>query len=428
MKKTILSATLAVVFLLPLSVNAKQKIAGSKAASYTILYSGDAEAEEGIERAQSLQRQLSFAGSLKAATVKDFKKGRSIVFAHDAKLEPFGYAVSCQKGTLTIRGGGCWAMEKASQMVADQLKNGDIANGFSLKGSVDGQVLFPVTPGANLRILDDNIWDYSAETIPDAWQKIGVDCRDNVRAPQYAQLVRAYMPDVVGLQEYNHHMHVLFYPAIQKYGYRIAYDKEGEPWDNTPIFYNSKTTELVAVNYVLYTPGQWSNVGSKSFTSAVFKQKATGKTFAYITTHLWWKSESKQPGSDMARASQIRLVMAEAEVLKAKYNCPVFVTGDMNCYESDPAIRQLLEGGYVPCYKAATVATDKNNGHHICSPGEGFSRKSNRRSADRTEGAIDHCLIYNAQNGAEIKAFKCEQSYFTLKLTDHYPNVIDAKL
>ena len=97
-------------------------------------------------------------------------------------------------------------------------------------------------------------------------------------------------------------------------GYVIAWESKRD-WNNTPIFYNSKTLELLYVNYNLYTPKQWCNHGSKSFTSAVMKRKADGKTFALIGTHLWWKSDKAKPGSTMARASQVRLVMAETEII-----------------------------------------------------------------------------------------------------------------
>ena len=235
------------------------------------------------------------------------------------------------------------------------------------------------------------------------------------------------MPDVLDLQEYSLHMHQRFYPLIRRYGYRIAYEGE-EPWNNTPIFYNPETVELVDVNYVLYAPSCWSNIGSKSYTSAVFRKKDTGRLFAVVNTHLWWKSEAAQPGSTYARAAQVRLMMAEAEVLKNKYGCTIFVTGDMNAYEDSLPIRQFIEGGYTPCYKAATDATDNGNGHHICGPKDGYSRTSRRCSPDREKGAIDHCFIYNAQEGVAVKVFDCITARFTVKLTDHYPYLIDAAL
>ena len=287
---------------------------------------------------------------------------------------------------------------------------------------------FKIAEGADLRILDDNIWDYSKDTIPPKWKEIGEDPRDCNRAPQFARLVNDYLPDVFALQEYSSHMHKEFYPLVQKDGYVIAWESKKD-WNNTLIFYNSKTLEPLYVNYNKYTPEQWCNHGSKSFTSAVLKRKADGKIFAIIGTHLWWKSEKSKPGSTMARASQLRLVMAETDIIRAKYgDIPVFVMGDMNCEEDTVPIQQLIQGGYVPCYKAATVYGDNHNGHHICSPGDGYSVESRRRGPDRATGAIDHCLIFDPSGKAEVKVFDCIMEKYTIKLTDHYPNLIDVRL
>ena len=313
----------------------------------------------------------------------------------------------------------------ASALTFGLLLNGAFA--FAQK-SPAFEAKFKIAEGADLRILDDNIWDYSKDTIPPKWKEIGEDPRDCNRAPQFARLVNDYLPDVFALQEYSSHMHKEFYPLVQKDGYVIAWESKKD-WNNTPIFYNSKTLEPLYVNYNKYTPEQWCNHGSKSFTSAVLKRKADGKIFAIIGTHLWWKSEKSKPGSTMARASQIRLVMAEADIIRAKYgDIPVFVMGDMNCEEDSVPIQQLIQGGYVPCYKAATVYGDNHNGHHICSPGDGYSVESRRRGPDRATGAIDHCQIFDPSGKAEVKVFDCIMEKYTIKLTDHYPNLIDVRL
>ena len=287
---------------------------------------------------------------------------------------------------------------------------------------------YKLAEGADLRILDDNIWDYSKDTIPPAWQAIGEDPRDFVRAPQFERLVTDYMPDVLALQEYSSHMHAEFYPRVQKAGYVIAWESK-EDWNNTPIFYYPETQELLYVNYHKYTPEQWCNHGSKSFTSAVFKRKSDGKSFALINTHLWWKGDHVQPGSTMARAAQVRLMMAEAEIIKAKFGMiPILVTGDMNCEEKTVPMQQFISEGYVPCYKAATTYGDNNNGHHICGPKDGYSVKSRRKGPDRETGAIDHCFILNKSGSTEIKVFDCIMEEYLVKLTDHYPLLIDIKL
>jgi endonuclease/exonuclease/phosphatase family metal-dependent hydrolase len=285
-----------------------------------------------------------------------------------------------------------------------------------------------IAKGADLRILDDNIWDYSKDTIPPKWQAIGEDPRDFVRAPQFARLITDYMPDVFGLQEYSSHMHNEFYPKVQSEGYVIAWESQ-EDWNNTPIFYYPKTMELLYVYYHKYTPEQWCNHGSKSFTSAVLKRKSDDKIFALINTHLWWKSDKAQPGSTMARAAQIRLILAEAEIIKAKFGTiPIFIMGDMNCEEDTVPIQQFFQEGYVPCYKAATVYGDNNNGHHVCSPTDGYSTQSRRKGPDRKTGAIDHCFILDVEGKTEIKVFDCIMEEYTVKLTDHYPLLIDIRL
>jgi len=412
-----------------MQARAQRKIAGARAADFTIVYTSALEDEEGIDAARTLRRELAAADlpELEIRPDTAFHRGRAIRLVRSADRAPFDYAVRISRGDLVIDGGGNWAMTKAVQHVAQLLRKGDIPRDAHIEGTIAGECLFARAAGSNLRILADNIWDYSRDDIPEAWRSIGEDPRDDVRAPQFAQLVRAFMPDVLDLQEYSRHMHERFYPLIREYGYRIACENE-EPWNNTPIFYNPETVELVEADYVLYTPARWSNIGSKSFTAAVFRKKDTGRLFAVINTHLWWKSETAQAGSSYARAAQVRLMMAQAEVLKSKHDCTIFVTGDMNCYEDSLPMRQFIEGGYTPCYKAATDATDNGNGHHICSPKDGYSRTSRRRSPEREQGAIDHSFIYNAQEGVAVKVFDCITARFTVKLTDHYPYLIDAAL
>ena len=122
-------------------------------------------------------------------------------------------------------------------------------------------------------------------------------------------------------------------------------------------------------------------------------------------------------------------IPAEAEIIKAKFGAiPIFVVGDMNCEENTIPIQQFLQEGYVPCYKVATVYADNNNGHHVCSPGEGYSTISKRKGPDRETGAIDHCFILDQEGKTEIKVFDCIMEEYTVKLTDHYPLLIDVKL
>ncbi|MBQ6286743.1 MAG: hypothetical protein IJK73_03690 [Bacteroidales bacterium] len=282
------------------------------------------------------------------------------------------------------------------------------------------------SPGTNLRIFDDNIWQYDSERIPEEWAKVGVDPRDSTRSIGFAKLVADYKPDIVTLQEYSSHMDGHLSPKLESLGFTNACPEDGS-WNFTPVFYDSTAVRLLKVNYNLYTPSRFSNGNTKSFTSAVFSHLATGKVFAVLNTHLWWKSEKDQPGSTMARASQIRLMMAEAEMIKSEYDCVIFLMGDMNCEEDTVPMQQLLKEGYTPCYKIAKVEGDNHNGHHTCYDG-GFSADSFRKGPDRRTGALDHFLIHNASPETEVLVYHCIMDEYTIPLTDHYPNYVDVKL
>ena len=281
-------------------------------------------------------------------------------------------------------------------------------------------------PGTNLRIFDDNIWQNDSDKNLKAWEPLRISCTDSARSLGFAKMIADHKPDIVTLQDYSSHMDGYLAPKLRDLGFTNACEKDGT-WNFTPIFYDSTAVELVKVKYNLYTPKTYSNANTKSFTSAVFRHKATGRVFAVLNTHLWWRPEKAQPGSQMARASQIRLMMAEADALKAEYDCVIFLMGDMNCEEGTVPIRQLLDDGYIPCYKAATIFGDNNNGHHRCDAG-GFSAESARKGPDRATGALDHFFIHNAPKDVEVLVYYCIMDAYTLPLTDHYPNFADIKL
>lgn len=419
------------VFAQTISANTSHlKLGGIPVRNYTIVYSSQADDNEGKEQAEYLRSRLQeLAGSANAVKTDDqADKGHVISIGRLRDGGTFDYSVKVKHGKVGIEGGSSWAMRRAIDRLVDSIGSGYRKSSMRFEGTVDGEFLFPRGEGVNLRILDDNIWEYSADSVPPVWSKAGLDCRDKTRAPEFAQIVRAYMPDVLVLQEYSRHFDNEFYKLIGRYGYSNACDsgKNGE-WNNTPVFYNADSLELIDVYYNLYTPGKWSNRNTKSYTSAVFRHKATGKKFAIINTHLWWQSDRMRAGSTFARASQVNLMLAEAELIRGKHDCPIFVTGDMNCEEKSMPMQQFVAAGYVPCYKVATVYGNRNNGHHVCAPSEVGERKSRRIGPDRETGAIDHCFIYNAKD-AEVRVFDCIQDYFTVKLTDHYPNLVDVKL
>lgn len=405
---------------------------------YRIIYSVMAEPEEGTEMAASLNAMIlrAFGVELTVCPDTDAEYKHEIILGRTSRprsmelssllRDTFDYIVEKVDGSVCICGGGCWAMEYAMGKWIESRKK--FEEGFYIEGSIRNRFIFPMEEGTNLRILDDNIWQYDKDVNAPAWSKIEEDCTDPVRAKGFQEIVAAFSPDIFTMQEYSNHMDRYLGRALAKMGYAISYHSLVGAWNHTPIFYKKKTVGLVETLFHSYTPEEFNNHGTKSFNSAVFIHKKTGRKFAVINTHLWWQSDRRKAGSTAARADQVRKMMEEGDRICAAHDCTLFVMGDMNCELRTEPMQLFLNAGYVPVWRAATVFGDGRNGHHECSA-KGFSRKSNRKGGD-TDGqaAIDQFFIYNAKEGAEVKVFRRVQAYFTILLTDHYPNYLDARL
>jgi endonuclease/exonuclease/phosphatase family metal-dependent hydrolase len=293
-------------------------------------------------------------------------------------------------------------------------------------GNNSGAYLFHKEKGANLRILDINIWEWDGtrEKLPKAWVEMDEDCTNEVRSVGFAGVVTAHMPEIVCLQEYSPEMHEELYPKLQKAGYVITFVPGPEEVNFTPIFYRKSSVRLIETAYFPHDL-PYNNGRTKSFTTAVFQMKRGGKKFIVANTHLWWKSESAMAGSDNARTQQVRNIIAEAGKLRLKYDCPVFFMGDLNCNLRSETLKVALDAGYKPAWEIATVHADLRCGHHKCDK-NGFSRMQNK--TDDGFGCIDHFLVYDSSQSVEVKTFVRDYAWFTVKLTDHYPNYADIRL
>lgn len=351
-------------------------------------------------------------------TVADSAKYyESICYGHD-----FDYEIAMgKKGKFVLSSGGYYGAWQAVQDFKKALDKGVDFKKFKLKGKYDGSQIFPYYEGCNLRILDDNIWEYNKEELPEAWEEKGENCLDSYRAPQFAHLVESYRPDIYTMQEYSSHMDGCMAPLLEAQGLKKAYGCENG-WSFTPIYYREETLELLESIYFSHGPAEFNNHDTKSCTIGVFRHRANGKVFIVANTHLWWKSESAQKGSENARANQMNRIMDTCEELIAKYpEAPVFLIGDLNAQSGKPAIKTAKARGYQEVWDIATVYGDKSRGHHNCSP---------TKVGVRTGGAtsqIDHFFLYNNRN-TEVKVFERVMFWYTVKLTDHYPNYADIVL
>ena len=200
---------------------------------YTVVYSAQAEAEEGLDVAQAVAAVVLSRTGVEPAIVSDTEpetryeilvgstsRKQSQPF-YKAGPDSFDWELSRSGNKVLVCGGGCWALMKA----ADELRAGGIPR-KSLKGNIYGEFLFPREEGTSLRILDDNIWDYGKPDNAPAWEALGADCRDEVRARGLIELVHAYEPDILTMQEYSSHMDKIMRPLLLEKGYSIAYEPD----------------------------------------------------------------------------------------------------------------------------------------------------------------------------------------------------------
>jgi len=417
----------------------------SSYSGYRILYQmTDKEDSVSIDLAYQVQSEIKsifatdvkvFAANKVSPTEKEIIIGLTdLKYAQDFYAEEhdtFDYRISWSGKKIFIAAGGSWALKAAVETFNREVIDTklDFQDGRKIEGSIRGEYLFPRANGTNLRIFDDNIWQYDDGNAA-AWDKIGENCTNSVRSQNYIALFQAYKPDIITLQECSNKMKDLLMPAINQLGMIEA----GTQSPNyTPIFYNTSTLELKTVQYKKYgdfTPEGGSKISpgaSKSYTLAVFEHKATKTQFIMVGTHLWWKTNSAQAGSDLCREEEVRVLMAAiADMLKV-YDVPVFLTGDMNCKLSTSAMKQLTNAGYQPLVNIASDYADGSNGWHTCDA-NGFAREKNHCVKAKGEDCIDQFFLYNDKKNVEVKWFERIHAYFTIKLTDHYPNFTDINL
>ena len=240
MKKLLLSLV-TLVLLVP---------AGAKTdlSKYVIVYPAAAEAEEGAGIAAEVAAAVARLTGVTIPVVTDetpaVKKeilvGRttrpeSAAF-YDGQPDTFDYYLGLRGGKLVVAGGGCWALMRAVERLGAGVPR------KAEKGNIYGEFLFQRAEGTNLRILDDNIWDYGKDVNTPEWAALGADCSDPVRARGLLEVVWAFLPDIVTLQEYGPNMDQYLRPELEARGYRMAYIP-GETWNHTPIFYNPKSVK-----------------------------------------------------------------------------------------------------------------------------------------------------------------------------------------
>lgn len=284
-----------------------------------------------------------------------------------------------------------------------------------------------------IRLMSHNVWNCDSNS--PKWQEKGEDCSAQARVPGLLRVYRETLPDVIGGQEVSALMADLLKEGLMRenMNYTIIWGRF------TPILYRSDKLELIDSEFGSYPEGiegfegSFNDSRSKSWNIGVFRIKENGKVFAFATTHLWWKSSPSnknsegapnvQLGSDEAREQQIAMLVEKAEQYRAKYNCPIFVVGDMNCNYNSKSMKYIRSHGFCHAHDVASEYADQSMGYHYCFR-DGYKTEYYDKAF---EDAIDHIYVSSSDSGC-VKRFERYSPDYYFPISDHSAVIADIEL
>lgn len=279
---------------------------------------------------------------------------------------------------------------------------------------------------SRLRLMCNNLW--KCDKNAPAWEEKGENCSASVRAEGFYTVYEDTAPDLIGCQEAS---------ALMVDALMCKFSSKGIPYSllwgrDTPIIYRSDKLELLDSAFSLYPEecpgfeGCFNNSMSKSWNIGVFRIKENQKVFAFLTTHLWWKSSNPestiyQEGSDEARVHQLKIAISQLAKYQKKYECPAILVGDLNAGYTSPAVQYVLGEEFVHAHDVAVEYADETRGYHTCTTkGYGPYRDEPFRSS------MDHIFVKGVEENAVRRFDRFAPDYY-LPLSDHLPVFIDIE-
>lgn len=258
-----------------------------------------------------------------------------------------------------------------------------------------------LSDGANVRVMSSNLLVHYP-----SWG--GTPAKP--RAKMFVEILNAYKPDVVGLQEVSDEWFSCLNRNLPD-GYKfISPFTTGLFVNMTAMIYNSDAVELIEHGVQKYSQGD--NPRLRRVVWALFERKDDGKRFVATSTHFDLIREGKEEAEFATMETQANEMIKLAADLSEKYGCPVFSTGDFNAMEDGS-----LNGQYDAPEIYAKLADEMIDAKYIA---------EHQRSGD-AQGlevpSYDHIFLTGT---AQIKAYEILSASFIEPLSDHFPIFIDA--
>lgn len=332
------------------------------------------------------------------------------------------YTFSVKDGKLRLGAGSLFGYEEAVTKIGNDFLNSagsdqNLGEGYSFSGDAaegfaNGTQYADKKLG-EIRIMINNMYGNCKAEHP----------RDQ-RQRQLCELYFAYDPDVIGLQECNAANRTgenSIVKLMAAAGYAEV-EASGSANNSTPLFYKTAKLKLLDKGYKQYPNGK--NDSSKGYTYGVFEVKATGKKFAVLSTHYWWKHIDAS--DDAARLVDAETMLAAKDSIIKKYGeIPVFCAGDFNCNSSSSAYAKVVAGGMTDVFKVAEKSENlrTHHGYPTYNTTKGIYTSPVMPEGTH-EKSIDQFFVSNG-SGAKMKLYEVVTDLYSLLSTDHCPMVVD---
>ena len=300
--------------------------------------------------------------------------------------------------------GGNYTADKAVSDFIIKYLNKPAENGKVSIADYSGSYLkiteAPRADGTELRVMTYNI-------LANYWTDyIATD----LRYEPLKGVIDVYDPDIIGLQEVCAQWSNKIYSKLSDtYAFVNQKTPDGKFVNLSAIIYKKDKFEVVETGLEYLTPQGPNHIRLVNW--AIFKDKATGKLFAFFNTH--WDPASGPHGADHAKI--LNKVMADHPDVKY-----AFSTGDYNAKPGTEAYTTFLQNtGLLNASDVAKAAgTLKNDAGGCAVVGK------NKESLT-TSGPIDHIII---TNNIDVLAFETILWNGVEHVSDHSPKYADIKL
>jgi endonuclease/exonuclease/phosphatase family metal-dependent hydrolase len=277
-----------------------------------------------------------------------------LMMKDDKKLTEGKWRITVKGKTVTFLAGSYYGYYGISQFLASDeaadfyaLTDGYVREG-SFQDTVDLEPLkascrYAYDKRGEVRVMFYNVlFGASTGMRKNEAGKAIKDVPPDSRNALQMEMIKQYCPDILGCQEFNiskrgerANEYGDLSALLAKIGYRESCPRDVGVhcyYNQTPLFYNTKTTKLIKSAYYWYehqvdaeninncSP---NDCGSKALTWGVFEDKKTGKRYIAVSTHMATRSNG-------VRGLQAIEAVNVISSLVEKYNAPVFFGGDYN--------------------------------------------------------------------------------------------------